>query len=96
MISNFLSRFPNIRSLTKHALVANDTNRKVVHRHSMGLLAHHLRCHVSRCSGGVLGVVWFPDSCDAQVCDLEVTIGVEDKVLWFYVSVDNALLVEIL
>ena len=47
VIPYFLAVLPQVRSLPKHALVTDDPHSKVVHRHSMVLSAHDLRCYIS-------------------------------------------------
>ena len=50
MVSDFFSVLAMVRSLTKHALICNDTHSEVVDRNSMILATHNLWCHVTRCS----------------------------------------------
>ena len=48
MVSNLLTRLAHVRTLTIHALVADDTHGKVVNCHPVILPAHHFWCHVPR------------------------------------------------
>ena len=96
MFSDFFSVSSNIWSLAEHAFVSDDAHGEVVHRNTMGLFAHHFRCHVARCSRSVFRVVGVPDSGDSEICNLEVAICIEDKILGFYISVQNTFLVKIL
>lgn len=48
LISDFTSAFSCVRSTSVHALVANDSHRKVVSSDTMVLTTHHFGSHVAR------------------------------------------------
>jgi hypothetical protein len=61
------------------------------------ILSHHnLWCHVTRCTRSILCIVWFPHSSYTEISAVEVTLIIEDKVLWFDVSMKDAIVVHIL
>ena len=68
-----------VRSAAKHALETNDAHGEVVNSHSVRLTAHNLRRHVAWRTGRVLLVFRVPNTSDAQVCNLEVAIRIEQN-----------------
>ena len=62
----------------------------------MILSAHYLWSHVTRRSTGVLLVLRIPDSSNTKICDSEVAILIKNEVLWLNVSVNDALIMNIL
>lgn len=95
MLSDFSPVSAGVRSASEHAFVAYDAHGEVVDSHAMRLLAHDLGCHVAWSSRGVLGVVRVPNSCNSQISDFQIAICVEHQVLRLYISVQNALLVQV-
>jgi len=57
LIANLFSIFTYIGSSTEHELITHDSYCKEIHKESMIFSDHDLRCHVSRCSTGVLTVL---------------------------------------
>lgn len=68
---------------SKHELVADHPQRKVIHGNSVVHLAHHFRGHVPWGSAGVLRILRFPDSSNPQVRQADVPVFVQHKVLGF-------------
>ena len=66
---------------SEHAFVADDAHGEIVDSYSMRLSAHDLRCHVTRRSRCVLGVVRVPNSRNTQIGNFEIAILVEDQIL---------------
>lgn len=78
----------------------------------MILPAHNLRCynyyelrcwllcceitHVARRARSVLRVFGSPDSCDAEICNSQVTILVKNQVFRLDISMDNVFVVNVL
>ena len=95
----------NTQYLSVHALVPDHADCEVVNRDSVVLAAHNLRrygrrfkrlTHVTRRSARVLAVLGRPDARDAEVGDTEVALVVEHEVFWLDVSVDDAVVVNVL
>lgn len=85
-----------VRPPAKHALVANDAHSKVVDSDTMRLSAHDLRRHVTRRARRIFLVLRIPYSRDTEVSDLKIAITVKDEVLGLDITMQNALLMEIL
>lgn len=94
MVTDLLARLADIGPLAVHALVADDSHRKVVNCHPMVLTAHDLRRHIARRARGVLCVVWVPDPRYTQVRDPHVALLIKHEVLGLDVPVEDALAVE--
>lgn len=62
----------------------------------MVLPAHDFRSHVAWCARGVFLVFGSPYSSDTEICDAQVAVGVKNEVFRFDVSVDDALVVDVL
>ena len=95
VLPNFATVSASVRTAAEHAFIADDAHGEVVDRDSVRLLAHDFGRHVAGSAGCILGVVWVPDSSDAQVCNFEVAIGVENQVFWLDISVEDTLLMKI-
>ena len=85
-----------IRSAAKHTLETDDAHGKVVDSHAVWLATHHLRRHIAWSARCVLLVFRIPHSSNAKVGDLEVPVLIEDQIFRFYITVQNALLMQIL
>ena len=96
MVADLFSVLAVVRSLTEHALVSDDTHGEVVYCHTVILPTHHLRCHIARRSRSIFRVLWVPYSSDTQVSNTQVTLFVEHEILWLDISVQNAVLVQVL
>ena len=96
MVSDVFAGLSQVGSLAEHALVANHSHSEVVHSHPVVLPAHNLRGHVARRPRGVLGVVGVPHPGYPQVGDPQVAFIIKDQVLRLYVSVQDALPMQVL
>ena len=61
----------------------------------MVFTAKNLRCHVARSTAGVLVILLFELSTDAEVSDAEVPLGIEDYVFGFDVAMNYLISVEV-
>jgi len=59
-ISDVLASLASIGALSKHQLIADDAQSKIVHGNSMVLSAHDFRRHIPWGPRGVIGVFWAP------------------------------------
>ena len=96
VVANLLPVFALVGPLTVHALVCDDAHREVVDRDAVILTTHHFGGHVAGRATGVFGVLGVPHASDTQISDTHVTIFVENQILRLNVSVENAVLVEVL
>lgn len=80
---------------SQHHFVSDDTQREVVHCHTVTLTTHHLRCHVPRSTTGVRCVVRSPHSSNTQVSHSAIPSRVEDDVLRLDVSMDDSVVVQV-
>ena len=96
VVSNFLSRLPNIGSPSVHALISHHAHSKVVYCSGVILSTHYLWGHVPRCSRSVLCVLWPPNSSNTEVSDSNVSIVINDQVFRLDISVNDLLIVAIL
>lgn len=96
MLTNFPSISTSVRSPAEHALVADDAHSEVIDSDTMRLAAHDLRSHVARRARRIFLVLWVPNSCNTKISDLKIAILVEDEVFRLDVTMQNALLVEVL
>lgn len=71
-ISDVLASLASIGALSKHQLIEDDTQGKVVHCDSMVLTAHDFRGHISRSPRGVIGVVWAPHFGNSHVSNMHI------------------------
>ena len=96
VVSNFLSRLSYIWSSSKHAFIGHYSYCKIIDRSCMILSAHYFRSHVSRCSRGVLSILWSPNSSNSEISDPHITIIVNDQVFWFDISMNNLFFMAVL
>ena len=96
LIPNFLPAFTNVGSTAHHKLVGYNSNREVVCTERMVLPTHNFRCHVAWCSGGFSRVFELPLPCHPKIGDSTIPIVFEDDVLWFDISVDDSVGMEVL
>ena len=78
----------------------------------MVLATHDLGCHISRCAGCILRILFTPHTSNTEVRDTNIscenqivkknatrlqslTIGVDYKILGFYISVNDTFLMKI-
>ena len=67
-VTDFLATTPVVRATAEHALVSDDAEGVIVDADPVILLAHDLRCHVTRGTTGLVFVVLGPNTGDAEVC----------------------------
>ncbi len=62
----------------------------------MVLATHDFGRHVAGCAGGVLGVVFSPDTCDAEISNAQVPVTLDDQVLWLDVAMNDVFVMYVL
>ena len=78
-----------------HALESNYSQCEEIDWKGMILGSDHFRCHISRSATCVFMVVGAGNPSDSQVGYSQIAFGVDDKILWFDVPMDDAILVEV-
>lgn len=96
MVTNLLPVLAVVWTLAKHAFIGDHAHREVVDCDAVVLPAHDLWSHVARRARCILRVLWVPQPRNAEIGHAHVAIHVEDKILWFDISVQNGVLVQIL
>lgn len=91
LITDVLSGFAFVGTLTHHALVGNDSHGKVIGGQSMILSTHDFRGHVAWSATGFAGVVGGENASDTKICKSQVALVVKDKVLGLNITMDYQL-----
>ncbi len=95
LISDLLSVSSVIRPPSQHALVADDSQRVVIHLIRVLHATHHLGSHVARRSGGFFPIVRISLPRDAEICEFQVAAFIEDQIFGFQISVNVVLLMDV-
>lgn len=96
MFSDLLSVPAVVRSPAEHELVSHHSQREVVGRESVVLVADDLGCHVPWSPTRILMVVISHDPRHSQIRYAQVPLRVQHEVLGFEIAVDDLALVQIL
>lgn len=77
LITYFFPILADVGPPAKHKLIKYDAQREIIDSYSVILAAHHFRSHVSRRTRCVLGVVRSPYSRYSHICDVQVTLLIQ-------------------
>ena len=94
-ISNFFATAAYVRSSSKHELVANYSNRKVINSVWMVLPTHDLWCHIPWRSRSILTIFWSKNFRDAHVSNAYIARLLHNDVLWLDISMEHALIMHV-
>ena len=93
LISDVFAGATFVGPLAHHALVGDDTDGEVVGDEAVVLPAHDLGCHVAGRSARLARVIGREYARDAEVGQAQVSLVVEDEVLWLDVAMNYQLVV---
>lgn len=96
LVFNLLPSFSYVRSSSKHHFIDDDTYGKIIHSNAMILSAHNFRGHISWSPWSVLIVFWLPVLSDPQICDVAITLGVQNDIFWFNISMNDIVWVKVI
>ena len=95
MVSYFFTRFTNVWPATKHAFKCHNTYSEIIDSSRMIEPAHHLRCHISGCTWGILCIFRSPNSCYSKISYSNITIIINYKIFWLNITMNNILFMAI-
>jgi hypothetical protein len=81
--------------LANYQFIEDDAKSIEVDQLIMRLFHEYFWCQVAWSSAGVARVVRAEESRDAEVCKIQISIFIEHKILWFDISMDNVLGVDV-
>ena len=91
VVSDFLPWFAFVRPLTKHALKCHYSDCEVINGSCMVLAAHDLWSHIAWRSRCILCILRSPNSCNTKISNSQISIVINDKILWFDISMYDIL-----
>ena len=83
-----------VRAFSHHALVPDDSHRKVIRSQPVVLPAHDFGCHVARRSTRLTRIVGRKDARNSKISQAQVSMVIEYQILRLNISVDDLLLMD--